>query len=298
MRKLRRCISVLTALGILVSLSSCSTASAVKRDEESGENIVTETYEARLFNTETVHTIDVSITEEDWNDLKTNPLDKTKYKVNVTIDGETIENVSFATKGNTSLSSVASDPDSDRYSFKINFGKYTDGQTYYGLNKLNLNNIYADATYMKDYLSYEIFRKAGVEAPLVSYVWLSINGEDHGLYAAIEDISESYLSRVSEGQGVLYKPESEQLDQIAQAPNGQGGMMPPGGMQPADENGQPFNPAEGTEGNGQMPPMNPEGTAPEAGMAPPEEMTPPEGMTPPDGAMPGEGMTPPEGMTP
>ena len=68
------------------------------------------------------------------------------------IDGEKINDVSFATKGNTSLTSVASDKDSDRYSFKVNFGKYVDGQTYYGLDKLNLNNIYADATYMKDYL--------------------------------------------------------------------------------------------------------------------------------------------------
>ena len=115
--------------------------------------------------------------------------------MNITIDGETIESVSFATKGNTSLTSVAGDADSVRYSFKVNFGKYNKEQTYYGLNKLNLNNIYADATYMKDYLSYEIFRQAGVDSPLVSYVWLTINGEDHGLYIAIEDISEGYLNR-------------------------------------------------------------------------------------------------------
>ncbi len=136
----------------------------------------------------------MEISEDDWKDLLENPLEKTKYKANVTIDGNRVENVSFATKGNTSLSQVASS-DSDRYSFKINFGKYEKGQTYQGLDKLNLNNIMSDATYMKDYLSYMIMREAGVSAPLTSYAALSINGELHGLYIAIENVSDSFLER-------------------------------------------------------------------------------------------------------
>ena len=117
---------------------------------------------------------------------------------------------------------MANDPDSNRYSFKINFGKHVDGQTYYGLNKLNLSNIYADATYMKDYISYEIFRQAGVDAPLTSYVWLTVNGEDKGLYLAIEEVGSSYLDRTQNGEGELYKPETEMLDNF-----GDGGMQPP-----------------------------------------------------------------------
>lgn len=184
------------------------------------------------------------------------PLDKTKYEVNITIDGETIESVSFATKGNTSLTSVAGDADSVRYSFKVNFGKYNKEQTYYGLNKLNLNNIYADATYMKDYLSYEIFRQAGVDSPLVSYVWLTINGEDHGLYIAIEDISEGYLNRVCDGEGELYKPETEQLANMGQA----GGIQQPDNMEMPDAGNMPFpGNADGSDNtNGDNRPQFPE----------------------------------------
>ena len=50
----------------------------------------------------------------------------------------------------TSLSSIASDPDTDRYSFKLEFDHYIEGQTCYGLDKLILNNNYADATNMKE----------------------------------------------------------------------------------------------------------------------------------------------------
>ena len=84
-----------------------------------------------LFDTQYVHTIDVTIDEADWDDLLANPLSKTKYKTTVCIDGETLESVSFATKGNTSLSSVAGDSDSNRYSFKLNFGKYDKEQFLY-----------------------------------------------------------------------------------------------------------------------------------------------------------------------
>ena len=207
-----------------------------------------------LFSTDRVHMIDVTISADDWADLLANPLNKTKYKTNVTIDGETLEEVSFSTKGNTSLSSVASDPNSNRYSFKLNFGKYNKEQTYHGLNKLSLNNLYADASYLKDYISYELSRQAGVDAPLVSFVWLRINGEDHGLYLAIEDVSEAWLERTQDGEGVLYKPETEELDQMndnkgnAQGDfpfgNGQGGF--PGNL----PDGQGF-PGGNSDGQGQ-----------------------------------------------
>ena len=151
-------------------------------------------YENKIFDTSYVHAIDIIISEEDWKDLLENPTDKTKYEVNVKIDGEELASVSFATKGNSSLANVASS-ESDRYSFKLNFGKFIENQTYYGLDKLNLQNIYADATYMKDYFSYEIMREVGVNAPLASYTTISINGELMGLYLALEDIDESFLER-------------------------------------------------------------------------------------------------------
>ena len=205
-------------LAALCAVSACA-ISACRRGAEGGSDAQTSApermeYGDKLFDTSRVHTIDISIAPKVWEDLTANPLAKTKYETYVTIDGETIERVSFAVKGSTSLLAVAGDEDSDRYSFKLNFGKFIKGQTYYGLNKLNLNNLYADATYMKDYISYELFRRAGAEAPLVSYVWLTVNGADHGLYIAIEDISESYLKRLHGGEGVLYKPETEQLENM------------------------------------------------------------------------------------
>ena len=170
-----------------------------------------------LFDTNRVHEISIDIKEEDWQDLLSNPTDKTKYEVSVTVDGERFDHVSMSTKGNASLTHVAS-TDSDRYSFKINFTKYDKGRTYYGLDKLKLENLYHDPSYMEDYTSYRIISEAGGYAPLASYVWLKINGKDYGLYLCVEEIDNGYLDRTQDGQGFLYKPEPEWMDQSKKVP--------------------------------------------------------------------------------
>ena len=276
----RRCFCLLLVLVFVLSLAACTAdpEENASREDAQGETAGisgggSETGDPTvyngLFDSGRIHSVDVTVSDEDWADLRANPTDKTKYHATVVIDGETVEEVSFSTKGNTSLSAVAADADSDRYSFKINFGKYNKGQSYHGLNKLNLNNIYADATYLKDFLSYELFRQVGVDAPLVSYVWLTVNGTDHGLYLAIEDVSESWLDRTNDGQGELYKPETEMLNHIGQEPqNG------------TDEG--PGQPSDGDAGQSGFP-GSPGGTGP----------TPPDGQ---GGSPGGTGLTPPDGQ--
>ncbi|MCR5609039.1 MAG: CotH kinase family protein [Lachnospiraceae bacterium] len=271
----KRIISVTMIFSMIVTITACSDKEekSSKKSTKNSKNVQPCDYEQSLFDTSKVHNIDITLSDDDWSDLKANPLNKTKYEADITIDGETVNKVSFSTKGNTSLSFVASS-DSDRYSFKVNFGKYVEGQTYQGLNKLNLNNIYADATYMKDYICYQIFREASVNAPLVSYVWLTVNGNEQGLYIAVEDISESYLNRTEDGEGELYKPETDNLANMNEKKNTNNkdnngnnndnnrgdfnpGNMPQGGFQPGNMPEMP----EGGFQPGNMPEM-PEGFDP------------------------------------
>lgn len=197
-----------------ISKESTESAQESAANESGDAEVTEEGYASKLFDTSYVHTLNIEISEEDWADLLENPTDKTKYHASVTIDGETMEDIAFATKGNTSLSSIADDETTDRYSFKLNFGKYVEDQTYYGLDKLNLNNIYADATYIKDYLSYQLFNYMGVDAPLTSFINVTINGESWGLYLAVEDVSDSFLERTDNTEGDLYKPETASLDNV------------------------------------------------------------------------------------
>ena len=163
-------------------------------------------YEDRLFDTSKVHTIDIVI--DDW-DAFLQTAQSEEYSVcSVVIDGEAFKNVGIRGKGNTSLSTVAT-MDSDRYSFKIEFDQYDSTKTYYGLDKLSLNNLIQDNTMMKDYLTYQMMNEFGVAAPLCSYVYITVNGEDWGLYLAVEAVEESFLQRnYGNDYGELYKPDS------------------------------------------------------------------------------------------
>ena len=172
-------------------------------------------YSDKLFDQSYVHQIDIRLADADWANLLADPTSKTKYTAQVTIDGETYSNVVFSTKGFSSLYFVAyGEEESQRYSFKINFGKQEEGQNYYGLDKLHLNNLYCDDTWMKDLMSYDLFRDAGIEAPLVSYVWLTVNGKDQGLYTAVEPVEDSYMNRVYQGDGVIYGVETARPENI------------------------------------------------------------------------------------
>nr|WP_320023985.1 CotH kinase family protein [uncultured Acetobacterium sp.] len=165
-------------------------------------------YVTKLFDDSQVHTINIEISAENWDSLQENATSEEYELCDVTVDGETLDNVAIRPKGNSSLSSVASS-DSERYSFKIDFDKYNDSLSYHGLDKLNLNNIISDNTYLKDYLSYDMMEYMGVDAPLTSFVKVMVNGEYFGLYLAVEGVEEAFVSRnYGTAEGTLYKPDS------------------------------------------------------------------------------------------
>lgn len=164
------------------------------------------TYAKHLFDQSTVHKIE--ITMDGWDDFIDNCADEKYRACAVTIDGEAQGTVGIRAKGNTSLSSMAQ-YDNDRYSFKIEFDHYQKKKTYRGLDKLSLNNIIQDATYMKDYWSYTFMNQMGLASPLCSYTEIYVNGEYWGLYLAVEGVEEAFLERnYGEDYGELYKPDS------------------------------------------------------------------------------------------
>lgn len=194
---------IIMVLTIIITIVFCNGSSL--GIEVSGKTFG---YESRLFDTSYVHTIDIVM--DDWDGFIDGCEDEEYTSCAVIIDNEAYKNVGIRAKGNTSLSSVSA-YGNDRYSFKIEFDHYDSGKTYYGLDKLSLNNIIQDNTYMKDYLVYQMMGYFGVDSPLGSYVYITVNGEDFGLYLAVEGVEESFLSRnYGSDYGELYKPDTTQ----------------------------------------------------------------------------------------
>ena len=62
---------------------------------------------------------------------------------------------------------------------------------------------------MKDYIVYRLMNDFGVDSPLCSFAYITVNGEDWGLYLAVEGVEDSFLSRnYGSDTGELYKPDS------------------------------------------------------------------------------------------
>ena len=163
-------------------------------------------YESKLFDTAEVHNINIVM--DNWDEFISNCESEEYYAATVVIDNEAYKNVAIRGKGNTSLTQVKS-YGNNRYSFKIEFDHYDSAGSYHGLDKLCLNNIIQDNTYMKDYLCYTMMRDMGVASPLCSFVYITVNGEDWGLYLAVEGVEDSFLKRnYGNDSGELYKPDS------------------------------------------------------------------------------------------
>lgn len=172
------------------------------------------TYAEHLFQDDMVNEINIEIDEVDWQDMLENPLEEEYHQANVTINGETVGNVAIRTKGNNTLTSV-SNSDSDRYSLKIDFDYYEDGGNYYGLKKLCLNNNYGDSSNMREYISYEILEGMGIPTPGHAYSHITINGEEWGLFLAVEAIDEVFLAtHFEDAAGDLYKPDGAGADLV------------------------------------------------------------------------------------
>ena len=166
-------------------------------------------YQDKLFDTQKVIDIDIIIDDEKWNEMLQNARQEEYYECDVVINGTTFQRVGIRPKGNTSLSSIASDPENNRYSFKLEFDQFVDGQTCFGLDKLILNNNYADTTNMKEAIVYDIYNYLDADASLYNYAKISVNNEYFGVYLALEAVEESFMLRnYGMENGYLYKPDS------------------------------------------------------------------------------------------
>ncbi|VIF85716.1 spore coat protein [Clostridioides difficile] len=194
-----------TLLISIMIIFLCAVVGIYSTSSNKGVDLYSDVYIEKYFNRDKVMEVNIEIAESDLKDMNENAI-KEEFKVaKVTIDGDTYGNVGIRTKGNSSLTSVVNS-DSNRYSYKINFDKYNTSQSMEGLTQLNLNNCYSDPSYMREFLTYSICEEMGLATPEFAYAKVSINGEYHGLYLAVEGLKESYLeNNFGDVTGDLYK---------------------------------------------------------------------------------------------
>lgn len=215
-------VSMVLAIMFVISVVFINSKGMATADRVQATNLDT------VLDKDNITEVNIDMDETDWKWLIENATDEEFRSCNITINGETFNNVGIRGKGNSSLNSVSRSSSPERYSFKIRFDKYVDGQTYKGIKSIVLNNIIQDNTSMKEYITYDLYKSLGVATPEMSYSNLKINNEMWGLYLALEVVDERFLeNNFGTTKGNLYKPETMGVG------GGDGGNQPP-----RDENHQ------------------------------------------------------------
>lgn len=160
-----------------------------------------------LFTREKVFTVRVNIDSATFATMVRNK-QEVYYPADFELNGAKIANVGFRLKGQGSLNSVPAG--SKRFGFKVDMNQYAE-QKFMGMKKLVFSQSFADPSFMRDVLAYDLMRQAGMPSPEISFVNLYVAGEHLGLYQMVEAIDTEFLEKNfpddKDSQGDLHKGE-------------------------------------------------------------------------------------------
>jgi spore coat protein CotH len=132
-------------------------------------------------------------------------------RATVELNGEVVRNVGLRFKGNASYGWGARGL---KRPFKLDFNRFDTTQEFHGLSQLNLHNNSFDPSQLREPLSYETFRQAGIPSPRTAFalVYLTVDGKYNreclGIYTLTEELGKKFLKEhYGNAKGLLLKPE-------------------------------------------------------------------------------------------
>lgn len=196
-------VAVLMGVFILLIAIDSVTMESASQVNNDNKSIVDEV----VFPHDQVVDVFITIDEDTYTNMNENAMSEEIVMADIIYNGYSFNSVGIRTKGNSSLRFVANS-ESIRYSFKVDLDYYIGDQSLFGVSKLNINNLYGDATMISEYLGYEMMAELDADASRTTYVALYINGEYFGIYLSVEQVNETFLKEhYGNANGELYKPD-------------------------------------------------------------------------------------------
>jgi len=169
-----------------------------------------------VFSQQAVRRYEVEVDPAEWTALKKRAYLEEYIQARLRFEGQTYGPIGIRFKGfRGSLYSCfdfddlanITGPSCDRMPVKLSFDEYDEEGRFFGLKKLNFHAMKNDASLMRDRLSYFLFRAFDVPAPRAVHATLSINGEDQGLFALVEEVDGRFARYAFDegGEGNIYK---------------------------------------------------------------------------------------------
>jgi spore coat protein CotH len=152
-----------------------------------------------LFDRSRVHDMQISMKDADWALLRATYQLNTNYDATLTFDGETVANSSIRSRGSGTRNGV-------KPGLRVDFDRKVKSQRFRGFKSLVLDNMYNDASFLREQLAFSVFKEVGILVPREAFGRLTVNGQYWGLYAIVEPIDQIFVStHVDSGQGNLFE---------------------------------------------------------------------------------------------
>jgi hypothetical protein len=159
-----------------------------------------------LFDPSVLNDIQLSMKQSDWETLQENFLADTYYPADMKWRDVVVPQVGIRSRGSGSRNK-------SKPGLKVDFGRYLDDQTAFGMKSLVLANAIQDPSMIGQRIGLGMFARMGMPAPRVVHVRVFVNRDYIGLYELMEPIDKTFLARVfgedangkTENGGYLYE---------------------------------------------------------------------------------------------
>jgi len=158
--------------------------------------------DAPLFSPDVVRTFFFTFDSDDWfGELTDFYHTDVVLPATVTVDGHTYRDVGTSFRGNTSFQMIAG----HKKSLDLAFDFADDKQSLQGVRNLDLLNANGDASLVREMLHGWLANQFA-PAPRTALVRVVVNGEDHGVYVAVQQFDKDFLAdHFGSKQGARFK---------------------------------------------------------------------------------------------
>lgn len=146
-----------------------------------------------FYDINTIQEIKISFFQSNWlyllDSLKSVPGEPYLIVSSVQINGQVFDSAGVKYKGYSSY-----DAGNLKNPLHIELNHVIKGQNYQGIKDIKLSNVFADPSFVREVLSYEILRKY-MNEPLANYAKVWMDGEYWGVYVSVESINKPFVRK-------------------------------------------------------------------------------------------------------
>ena len=147
-----------------------------------------------------IQRLDLEIKEEDVEALRKEP--KRYVEATIRSDGKVYQGMAVKLKG----ADGSFQPIDGKPCFTIHTDKFKGGERFHGFKKFHLNNAREDSSFLRQMVSGEMARTAGVPAQRCAHANVRLNQRDLGLYVLAEGYTKDFLAQFyADPTGDLYE---------------------------------------------------------------------------------------------